>query len=53
MSRNGSTRITMQNPSDKILRTILGESLQTAAARAVLLLAAFALLGALVAYVIR
>lgn len=43
----------MPDTSDNILRTILGQSLQVAAARAVILLGAFAVLGALVAYLVR
>ncbi len=36
----------MPNPSDTMLRNVLGPNLQVAALRAVLLLAAFAFLGA-------
>jgi len=43
----------MPNPSDTLLRTVLGQSLQSAAARAVILLAAFAALGAFVTYFVR
>ena len=43
----------MANPSDSLVRALLGPSLQTAALRCVLLLGAFAVLGALVAYVVR
>ena len=43
----------MPNPSDSLLRAVLGPTLQTAALRAVLLLAAFALLGAGCTYVFR
>ncbi len=39
--------------SDDILRSVLGETLQTGAMRAVLLLGAFSVLGALVAYFVR
>lgn len=38
------------NDSDNLLRTILGTNLQTGALRAILLLAAFAFIGALLAY---
>jgi hypothetical protein len=40
----------MQIDSDTILRNVLGDNLQTGALRAVLLLAAFAFLGALIAF---
>ena len=40
------------NDSDNLLRTVLGPNLQTGALRAVLLLAAFAFLGALLAYLV-
>jgi hypothetical protein len=43
----------MPNPSDTILRKVLGSNLQTGAARAVLLLAAFSVLGALFAIILR
>jgi hypothetical protein len=43
----------MANPSDSFLRGLLGPSLQTAALRCVVLLGAFAFLGALVAYFVR
>ena len=43
----------MPNSSDAILRKFLGPNLQVAAARAVILLAAFAALGAIVAWLIR
>lgn len=43
----------MSNPSDSILRTVLGPTLQTAALRAILLLAGFAVLGSLCAWLIR
>ncbi len=43
----------MANPSDSLLRNLLGPSLQTAAMRAVLLLGAFAVLGAVVGYFVR
>jgi len=43
----------MANPSDDILRTVLGPTLQTAALRAVLLLAGFAVIGAAVAWIVR
>jgi hypothetical protein len=43
----------MPNPSDTLLRSVLGPTLQTAAIRAVLLLAAFAALGAICAWLLR
>jgi hypothetical protein len=43
----------MANPSDNLLRAVLGSTLQTAAMRAVLLLAAFAALGAGCTYILR
>jgi hypothetical protein len=43
----------MANPSDNLLRTVLGATLQTAALRAVLLLAVFAALGAGCTYLLR
>ncbi len=43
----------MPNPSDTLLRTVLGPTLQGAAARAVMLLAAFSALGAIVAWLVR
>lgn len=43
----------MANLSDAILRRVLGSNLQTGAARAVGILAAFSFAGALVAYLIR
>lgn len=43
----------MANPSDNLLRTVLGPTLQTAALRAVLLLAAFAVVGAGCTYLLR
>ena len=42
----------MANPSDAFLRNLLGPSLQTAALRCVGLLGAFAVLGALVGYLV-
>ena len=36
----------MPNPSDTVLRAVLGPTLQTAALRAILLLAGFAFIGA-------
>ena len=39
--------------SDDILRSVLGDTLQTGALRAVLILGAFSVLGALVAYLLR
>ena len=42
----------MANDSDTILRNVLGANLQTGALRAVLLLAAFAFVGALLAYLV-
>jgi hypothetical protein len=43
----------MVNPSDNILRAVLGRTLQTASLRAVLLLAVFAALGAACTYILR
>ncbi len=43
----------MPNKSDTILRAVLGPTLQTASLRAVLLLAAFAALGAASAWLLR
>lgn len=43
----------MSNPSDTLLRTVLGPTLQTAAVRAVLFLAGFALIGAIVAWLVH
>jgi hypothetical protein len=43
----------MPDPSDTILRKFLGPNLQGAAARAVILLAAFAALGAIIAWLVR
>lgn len=43
----------MPNPSDTLLRNVLGPTLQTAAIRAVLLLAAFAVCGAALAWLFR
>ena len=43
----------MPNDNDSLLRSVLGDTLQTGAVRAVLLLAAFSFLGALVAFVLR
>ena len=40
------------NDSDNLLRTVLGTNLQTGALRAILLLAAFAFIGALLAYLV-
>ena len=42
----------MPNPSDTLLRNVLGNTLQVAAARAVFMLAAFAALGALIAWLV-
>ena len=42
----------MPNPDDNILRKVLGANLQTGAFRAILLLAAFALLGSIIAFII-
>ena len=42
----------MPRDSDTILRSVLGDTLQTGALRAILLLAAFAVLGAIVAYLV-
>ena len=42
----------MQTNSDTILRNVLGDNLQTGALRAVLLLAAFSFIGALVAFML-
>ena len=41
-----------EHKADTILRNVLGANLQTGALRAILLLAAFSLLGALLAYVV-
>ena len=43
----------MANPSDALLRRVLGQSLQTGAFRAILILAGFSFVGALVAYLVR
>ncbi len=43
----------MPNPSDTLLRTVLGPTLQVAAVRAILLLAAFAFLGAGCTWLLR
>lgn len=43
----------MPNPSDTLLRRVLGPTLQGAAARAVIILAAFSALGAAVAWLVR
>ncbi len=43
----------MANPSDSLLRTFLGPSLQVAAMRVVLLLALLAAIGAIVGYFVR
>ena len=43
----------MPNPSDTLLRNVLGPNLQTAALRAVLILAGFAALGAICAWLVR
>lgn len=40
----------MENNNDAILRQVLGDNLQTGALRAILMLAAFAAIGALLAY---
>jgi hypothetical protein len=40
----------MTNPSDKALRTVLGPNLQMGALRAVLILGAFAFIGACLAW---
>ena len=42
----------MPRDSDTILRTVLGTNLQTGALRAILLLAAFSLIGALLAFLV-
>ncbi len=42
----------MANDSHTILRNVLGANLQTGALRAILLLAAFAFVGALLAYLV-
>ena len=42
----------MTKDSDSILRSVLGDNLQTGALRAVLLLAAFAFIGALLAFMV-
>ena len=41
----------MANDSDTILRNVLGANLQTGALRAILLLAAFTFVGAILAYI--
>ncbi len=41
------------NDSDNLLRTVLGSNLQTGALRSVLLLVAFSVVGALLAYLLR
>ena len=43
----------MINASDALLRKALGSNLQTGAARAVLILAAFSFVGALLAIILR
>ena len=43
----------MPKDSDSILRTALGDNLQTGALRAVLFLAAFSAIGALIAFMVR
>ncbi len=43
----------MPNSSDTILRKFLGQTLQRAAARAVMLLGAFAAFGAIIAWLVR
>ncbi len=43
----------MANPSDSLLRKLLGPSLQVAAMRVILLLALLAALGAIVGYFVR
>ena len=43
----------MPNPSDTLLRNALGPTLQTAAIRAVLFLAGFAVIGAVIAWLFR
>ena len=43
----------MAQDSDSILRTVLGDNLQTGAMRAILLLAAFSAVGAFVAFILR
>ncbi len=43
----------MANTSDTILRKVLGTNLQTGALRAVVLLGAFAFVGAFFAYLLR
>ena len=48
-----SKQMANHNPSDDILRRVLGTNLQVGALRAVLLLAAFSAIGALLAYLIR
>lgn len=42
----------MANPSDTLLRNVLGPNLQTASLRAILALAAFAVIGALLAWLL-
>ena len=41
------------NSTDNLLRAVLGSNLQTGAARAVLILAAFSFLGACLAYLLH
>ncbi len=41
------------NPSDNVLRTVLGPTLQGGALRAILILAGFSFLGAVVAWLVR
>jgi len=48
-----SKGIDMANTSDTILRKVLGKTLQTGALRAVVLLGAFAFVGAFVAWLLQ
>lgn len=43
----------MANTSDTILRAVLGDTLQTGALRAILILGAFSAVGAVVAWLVR
>ena len=43
----------MSNPSDKAFRAVLGQNLQTGAFRAILILGAFAFLGACVTWLLH
>ena len=43
----------MPNPSDKAFRAVLGQTLQTGALRAILLLGAFSFIGACLAWLVH